>query len=231
VRPQPAQDFDEFDRSPVAIFALQHGTAEHAEFLVEPAVDDIDRHSSPADAVKRDRELAQHHRVPKSRMNGDQRPDVVEPRGDRARHDPGGEIVAEMPLGEQDELETDLISRLQQFYAEIELRIEPSGRQWRQCLRHRLRDFGRTDSRHRNGRVETKLHHDTTSSYLRSSAWRTRSITLAGAAAALASTFSTSAPVTRSTSRLARSASLRKSGSRMVAAKADRSTATRSGGR
>ena len=79
MRPQPAQNVDEFDRAPVARLALQQGSAEHAEFFFEPAVDDVECDAALAHTVERDGELADHHRVPEAGMDGDQRTDVIEP--------------------------------------------------------------------------------------------------------------------------------------------------------
>src|SRR5581483_6038631 len=82
VRPQSAQDVDEFDGAAIALLALQHGSAEHAKFLVEPAIDDIDRHAARTNAVKRDRELANHDRIPQTWMHGDKCADALEQRTD-----------------------------------------------------------------------------------------------------------------------------------------------------
>ncbi len=160
VRPQPAQNFDEFDGSLVALLALQHGAAEHAEFLVEPAVDDIERHAAAADAIERDRKLGDHDRIPQAGMHGDQRANLIEPRADRARQHPGADVVAQVPLGEKAKLEAGAIRRKQKLDAEIELSVQAPVRQRRQSLADGLGDFRRTDGCHRYRGVEAKLHGD-----------------------------------------------------------------------
>src|SRR5262249_42832345 len=148
------------DRAPIALLALQHGSAEHAEFLVEPAVDDIDRHASRADAIERDRELAHHDRIPQARVDGDQRANAVEARPDGAREYPGGDVVAQVPLGEQHKIKAGTIRCNEQVYAKLELGIDTSVWKRREGFGDGLRDLRRTDGRHRDRRVESKLHVD-----------------------------------------------------------------------
>jgi hypothetical protein len=93
-------------------------------------------------------------------MDRDERANAIEARADRARHHPCGEVVAEVTLGKEHEIEADIIRGQQQVYAEVELGIETSARQRRQRFGDALGHFRRTDSRHRNRRVETKLHID-----------------------------------------------------------------------
>ena len=131
VRPQAAQYVDEFERPPIALLALQHCSAEHAEFFIEPAVDDVERHAPLANAIERNRKLRHHHRIPQSGMHGDQRADPIEPRPDCARQHPGGEVVAKVALGEQHKVEADAISGDEQIDTKIELGIEPPVRQRR----------------------------------------------------------------------------------------------------
>jgi hypothetical protein len=48
-------------------------------------------------------------------MNGHKGADAVETRADRTREHPGGNVIAQMPLGKQHEIESDLVGGGQQY--------------------------------------------------------------------------------------------------------------------
>ena len=141
VGPQAAHDGDELGRSPVTLFALEHRAAEHPEFLIKPAVDDVDRHPLFANPVQRDGELGDHHRIKQSRMDRDKRPNVLEARRDGARQHPRREIMPKMTFGEEAQIKPQRIRLLQHRPRMIELSVATAMRQRPQRFGGRLRDL------------------------------------------------------------------------------------------
>ena len=91
-------------------------------------------------------------------MDRDQAAHAFQARSDGAGQHPGGQILAEVALGEQGQVEADRVGGQQQLGAEIDLHVALAVRQRLQRLADGLLDLDRADGCHRNGCIDAELH-------------------------------------------------------------------------
>ena len=102
--------------------------------------------------------MAIKRRMPKAGMHRDHALDPRRPRTHRGGENPGLEVGAEVPLGEQDDVEARAVGGAQDLLGEIEGRIDLGGRQRLQRAGDRLLDRFRSDGDVRDRCVEAELH-------------------------------------------------------------------------
>ncbi len=110
--PQSAQNLHELVHAAIARIVVRRppALAEGLEFLLPPAVDDIDGCTSAADAIERDRELGDRLRRDDARMHRDHQLDSAGDRRERGSQQPGGMIRPHPTLRNQRRLEAELFA-------------------------------------------------------------------------------------------------------------------------